>query len=183
MTIHQTAIAERINADMRKLLPNHPRSIEVIYAKAILPATDSNNEKVGNLDYLAAATDWEPVTTITMLEASEDIAAQFLADFSDITDGEMEAPLVVSLSEDAPEQSVITVIELSKGKIVETSYMILKRQAIGRNGAGGTLYSLIPFRDQDEEIDAAIDQKTTEIETAEGIAPTPEPTAKGVVWG
>jgi len=183
MTIHQTIIAERVAKDMQALMPNHPRAVEVIYAKAILPATDSNNEKVGNLDYLAAAIDWEPVTTITMIEASGEIAAKFLADFSEATDGEMEEPLVVTLSEDVPEQSVITVVELSNDKIVETSYMVLNRKAIGRHGAGGTLYSLIPFRDQDDEIETAIDEKTTEIEAAEGITPEPDSPEKGVVWG
>jgi hypothetical protein len=174
-TVHQTVIAERIKANMQSLMSTHPRAVDVLYAEAILPATDSNNEKVGNLDYLESDIDWLPVVPIKMIEASKEVTVKYLADFSNVLDGEMDEPLIVSLSVTAPERSVITLIEVSGGEIVETNYMVLNRQAIGRNGAGGEMYSLIPFRDQDEEIEASTELKIAEIEAAEGITPEPEP--------
>ncbi len=183
--INRASMAEQTLSDMQKLMPMHPRTIDVVLLRAIFSSTADNPDDsgIGNLDFNEKTIDHEAAVTIKMLEIVQEQKAKLKLVTGIGISGELEEPILVLLSEKVAEQSIIIVYELDGENTIDSEYIVLESQAIGRDGKAGSIYQLIPYRDANEEVEEMIEQ---EIEKITGDPPQVEVepvTDNGFTWG
>lgn len=178
--VNRGIIADQVLADIQKIIKVHPSAFDVILCEAIL--TKPTNEGVGDLDYENQEIDWSDPVTIKCIEVTKEMAPQVMRNHGIGPTGEYEEPLLVLLEKTVAEQSLVITIELDgEGKVQEKVMSIIEATGIGRDGRGGSIYKLIPFRGEDDEVTQEIeDQK--EIITGEPAVP-PVVDNSEYVWG
>jgi len=185
IAVNRTAMAERMLADMQKLLAVHPRAVPVLCSRAIFDdkPKSPDDSGVGNLDYNDQAVDFDVPAQIKMLEITQDQKAKLQLSSGTGLSGEMDEPLLVLLSEQVPEQSIVTVFELDGDDVKEQIFIVMESQGIGRNSKGGAIYQLIPYRDTNEALEQVIDQEIEQI-TGDPVVDVVEPVSgNGFVFG
>lgn len=181
--IDRRRVFEPIYADLQKTLDINPNAFDCLIFKAELAALEHMDEHdvVGNLEAREETFSYRSPTITRAIELpNEGVSIQMLA-LGDGTDEGEEVFQMLIKEPNVPEQSVLWIEErLSDDEIKVRLLYIVKAEPIGKNGAGGFKYHLMPF-------DVGSDFLPDKFEPQEGEPieflpnPHPEPSLVSVV--
>lgn len=178
--VNRGVIADQVLADMQRIIKVHPSAIDVILCESVLVTNKTSGAE--SLDYEDQDIDWKEPVTIKAIEVTKEMAPQVMKNLGIGPSGEYDEPILMLLEKTAPEQSLILTMELNAdGQIAEKVMSIIEATGIGRDGRGGSIYQLVPFRGADDDVAQEIEEQK-ELITGEPSVP-PLVDTDEYVWG
>ncbi|NHB94559.1 hypothetical protein [Photorhabdus cinerea] len=146
--IDRRHVFQQIYGDLQKTLDINPNAFDCLLFKANLNALEhlSQDDVVGNLESREETFSYSSPTITRAIELPNDSSSIQMMAFGDGTDEGEEIFQMLIKELNVPEQSVLWIEELTSDETVQVRLLyIIKAEPIGKNGAGGFKYHLMPF--------------------------------------